>query len=358
MSSPWWRADDAFTVTGNPGTGWNRVEFVNRGHGYHAFDLVSVKAGVTAAQVQAAATPDSKIPKRLLRDDGVNPAVPVALGPGQKTTIVTQFEPGHFVIVSPIAAQTGGSQISKGAVSVLDIPNTASPLPEPGAGEPTVTIDDESITLPDTMSTRTGPRRDHQRGLDHPLVRTREDATWDVARRGCGVPGSALRRGQRVRSGHTSRGHRRRCRRTRAGNHRASRSGPHARSLRIRQHRRNGARRLLPRTARGVRCSVSLPAQRSARWRASAAWRRIRCRRHVGPAHRWVLRTKMTARCPRPGHLDKSRARGDAMGFTDRFSEAAQPLARAQLQSPTVPPVPTPALKGRAHERHGLRGLE
>jgi hypothetical protein len=144
--------DDAFTVTGSPGAGWNRVVFVNLGREYHAFELVSVKPGVTAARVQATATASSNIPKRLLRDDGVNPAVPVPLGPGQKTTIVTQLEPGHFVVVSPIAARAGGSQIARGAVGVIDVPNAASPLGEPDPKAPAIVIDDTSITMPETMA--------------------------------------------------------------------------------------------------------------------------------------------------------------------------------------------------------------
>lgn len=82
----------------------------------------------------------------------MNPAVPVALAPGQKTTIVTQFEPGHFVIVSPIAASTGGSQISKGAVTTLEVPNAASPVSEPDSDQSGIVIDDEAITVPATLS--------------------------------------------------------------------------------------------------------------------------------------------------------------------------------------------------------------
>ena len=222
-----------------------------------------------------------------------------------------------LVIVSPIAAQTGGSQISKGAVSVLDIPNTASPLPEPGpASRPS-----GSTTNQSRCPTRCRPGRSSSRSP----TRARPPAPFVLVKM---QPGTSL---------------------DEVAAYLDPLSVGGSVSLRATPGVIVGGVVGLEPATRCISIRSSRPVTTDTP--ASTAWRQTTTptdsagssmlREPSGSAVNALARECSVAsrplsqacrscssvgspneddeQCQRPGQIDKSRARGDAMGFTDRF---------------------------------------
>ncbi len=142
-----------YRLHGSPKSGWTQVNFVNAGVEMHMMAVVVLKPGVTAKQVKAAALAGddaafAKIAAPNADPNGVS-GLPDLLGPGQRTTTLSELPAGHYGIMCFVpAASDQQPHLAHGMVNVFDVAKGKSKLKPPTDGVIDVDLSDTSITFP------------------------------------------------------------------------------------------------------------------------------------------------------------------------------------------------------------------
>lgn len=141
-----------YQLKGSPKSGWTQIDFDNAGVEDHMLAMVQLKPGVTAKQLKAAALSNDNSAFTKVAAPGADPngvqGVPDLIGPGQKTTTVTQLPAGHYGIMCFVPAPDGKPHIAHGMVKVFDVAKGKSSLKPPTSGVTAVSISDTAITFP------------------------------------------------------------------------------------------------------------------------------------------------------------------------------------------------------------------
>ncbi len=134
---------------GSPKSGWTQITFQNGGTEYHMMAVLSLKKGVTVAQVKEAAVSSDRLG---VRHDRGRPrevsGTPDLLSPGAETTVITKLPAGHYAIACFIPAPDGAPHVAHGMVKIFDVGTAKSSLTPPTDGLVAVTVADDAITLP------------------------------------------------------------------------------------------------------------------------------------------------------------------------------------------------------------------
>ncbi len=142
-----------YKLSGSPKAGWTQINFDNSGVEDHMMAVVELKPGVTAKQLKAAALSNDqaafgKIAAPDADPNGVS-GTPDLVGPGQKTTTLTELTAGHYGIMCFVPAPADGTpHIAHGMVKVFDVAKAKSNLKPPTSGVTDVEISDSAITFP------------------------------------------------------------------------------------------------------------------------------------------------------------------------------------------------------------------
>lgn len=141
-----------YQLKGSPKSGWTQIDFDNAGVEDHMMAVVQLKPGVTVKQLKAAALSQDqnafeKIAAPNADPNGVS-GVPDLLGPGQKTSTISQLPAGHYGILCFVPAPDGKPHVAHGMVKTFDVAKSKSSLKPPTSGVTDATITDTSITFP------------------------------------------------------------------------------------------------------------------------------------------------------------------------------------------------------------------
>ena len=142
-----------YQLKGSLKSGWSQIDFQNAGVENHMLAVVQLKKGVTVKQLKAAATSSDNNAFTAIAAPGANPngvaGFPTVLGPGQKTSTMTQLKAGHYGIMCFIpAASDGKPHVAHGMLKVFDVSTAKSSLKPPTDGVADVTLSDTAITVP------------------------------------------------------------------------------------------------------------------------------------------------------------------------------------------------------------------
>jgi len=100
-----------YKLSGSPKAGWIQVNFDNAGVENHMMAVFELKPGVTAKQLKTAALSQDqsalgKIAAPNADPNGVS-GLPDLIGPGQKTTTLTELPAGHYGMLCFVPAPDG-----------------------------------------------------------------------------------------------------------------------------------------------------------------------------------------------------------------------------------------------------------
>lgn len=137
-----------YKLSGSPKAGYTQITFDNGGNEYHMMAVLSLKKGVTVAQVKKAAQSQDQSAFDPLAGKGQVFGAPDILSPGEKTTVITKLPAGHYALACFIPAPDGAPHIAHGMVKLLDVSTSKSNLTPPTDGLVAVTIADDAIALP------------------------------------------------------------------------------------------------------------------------------------------------------------------------------------------------------------------
>jgi hypothetical protein len=142
-----------YRLQGSPKAGWTQVDFDNVGVEMHMMAVVALKKGVTAKQLKAAALSNSDAAFAKIAAPGADPSgvsgLPDLIGPGQKTTTLSELPAGHYGIMCFVpAASDKQPHLAHGMVKVFDVAKGKSKLRPPTDGVIDVDLSDTSITFP------------------------------------------------------------------------------------------------------------------------------------------------------------------------------------------------------------------
>jgi len=141
-----------YKLSGSAKAGWTKINFDNAGVEDHMMAVVQLKPGVTVKQLKAAALSQDqsafeKIAAPKADPNGVS-GVPDLIGPGQKTSTITELPAGHYGILCFVPAPDGKSHVAHGMVKTFDVAKGKSSLKPPTSGVTDVSISDTAITFP------------------------------------------------------------------------------------------------------------------------------------------------------------------------------------------------------------------
>ena len=138
-----------YVLKGSPKAGWTQINFDNAGVENHMMVVFKLKKGVTPAQLKKAilSNDDAAFGKIAAGGDDVS-GTPALVGPGQKTTTLTELSAGHYGIVCFVPAPDGSPHAAHGMFKVFDVSSAKSSLKPPTDGVAEVTLSDTSITVP------------------------------------------------------------------------------------------------------------------------------------------------------------------------------------------------------------------
>jgi hypothetical protein len=141
-----------YKLSGSPKAGWIQVNFDNAGVENHMMAVFELKPGVTAKQLKTAALSQDqsalgKIAAPNADPNGVS-GLPDLIGPGQKTTTLTELPAGHYGMLCFVPAPDGKSHVEHGMIKTFDVTKSKSSLKPPTSGVTDVSISDSAITFP------------------------------------------------------------------------------------------------------------------------------------------------------------------------------------------------------------------
>ena len=176
----------AYTVKGNPHSGWVTIKFDNLGQENHMLAVVQVKPNVTAKQVKAAAisNDDAAFKKIAAGDPDRGFGTPQLIGPGESTQTISQLPAGRFALMCFVPAPDGSPHIAHGMVTTLDV-TTPKSSAKPPKTDLQVTLTDTGITVPDGDAPRQFTAKVTNTGTtphDFTLVRLEPGQTIDTVK--------------------------------------------------------------------------------------------------------------------------------------------------------------------------------
>jgi hypothetical protein len=137
-----------YKLSGSPKAGWTQINFQNDGTEYHMMAVLSLKKGVTLAQVKNALLSSNQSAGDAIAGKVQVSGAPDILSPGEKATVITKLPAGHYAMACFIPAPDGAPHIAHGMVKLFDVSTAKSSLAPPKDGLVAVTIADDAITLP------------------------------------------------------------------------------------------------------------------------------------------------------------------------------------------------------------------
>lgn len=138
-----------YVLKGSPKAGWVQINFDNSGVEDHMMVVVSLKKGTTQKQFATAMAAGDEAFTKIAGKPG-DPAMsgtPALVGPGQKTSVLTQLPAGTYGLACFVAAPDGKTHAEHGMMKVFNVTGKSS-LKPPTDGVQTVTLSDASITVP------------------------------------------------------------------------------------------------------------------------------------------------------------------------------------------------------------------
>jgi hypothetical protein len=137
-----------YVLKGSPKAGWTQIDFDNAGVEDHMMAVFKLKKGTTAAQLKKAllSSDQSALEKISASDAGVS-GTPGLLGPGQKTSVMTELTAGVYGLACFVPAPDGSPHVAHGMFKVFTVAGKSN-LKPPTDGVAEVTLHDGSITVP------------------------------------------------------------------------------------------------------------------------------------------------------------------------------------------------------------------
>jgi hypothetical protein len=139
-----------YQLKGSPKAGWTQINFDNAGVEDHMVAMFKLKKGTTSAQLKKAVTSDDQSAFDKIAAPGGDPFVsgaPAVVGPGQKTTTMTELPAGTYGLACFIPAPDGTPHVAHGMFKVFKVSGKSNLTP-PKDGVQDVTLTDTSIQVP------------------------------------------------------------------------------------------------------------------------------------------------------------------------------------------------------------------
>jgi hypothetical protein len=137
-----------YQLKGSPKAGWTQINFDNAGVEDHMMAVFRLKKGTTQAQFKKAlASQDGSGLEKISASDPNVSGTPGVIGPGQKTTVLTELTVGTYGLACFIPTTDGSPHIAHGMFKVFNVSGKSN-LKPPTDGVADVTINDTTITVP------------------------------------------------------------------------------------------------------------------------------------------------------------------------------------------------------------------
>jgi hypothetical protein len=137
-----------YVLKGSPKAGWTQINFDNAGVEDHMMAVFRLKKGTTNAQFKKAlASPDGSGLEKISASDPNVSGTPGVIGPGQKTTVLTELTAGTYGLACFIPTTDGTLHVEHGMFKTFNVSGKSN-LKPPTDGVFDVTIEDTSVTVP------------------------------------------------------------------------------------------------------------------------------------------------------------------------------------------------------------------
>ena len=136
-----------YQLKGSPKAGWTQINFDNSGVENHMMAFFKLKKGVTPAQLKKAILSNDDAEFGKIAAPGDVNGTPALVGPGQKTTTITQLAAGRYGIACFVPAPDGSPHAAHGMFKIFDVSGKSN-LKPPTDGVADVTLSDTTITVP------------------------------------------------------------------------------------------------------------------------------------------------------------------------------------------------------------------
>lgn len=140
-----------YQLKGSPKAGWTQINFDNTGVEDHMMAVMKLKKGTKAAQLKQAFTSNDESAFNDIADtskgDPTLPGTPGLLGPGQKTTTLTNIPAGTYGIACFVTAPDGSPHAAHGMYKIFTVKGKSTFKP-PTDGVADVSLSDTAITAP------------------------------------------------------------------------------------------------------------------------------------------------------------------------------------------------------------------
>ena len=139
-----------YVLKGSPKAGWTQMNFDNAGVEDHMMVGFKLKKGTTPAAFKKALLAQDDAAFKKIAAPGGDPSVsglPALVGPGQKTTALTNLSAGTYGIACFVTAPDGSPHAAHGMFKVFTVAGKSN-LKPPTDGVAEVTLSDTSITVP------------------------------------------------------------------------------------------------------------------------------------------------------------------------------------------------------------------
>ncbi|HEY3671760.1 MAG TPA: hypothetical protein VGN51_12570 [Acidimicrobiia bacterium] len=139
-----------YQLKGSPKAGWTQINFDNAGVENHMMAVFKLKKGTTPAAFKKALLASDQSAFEKIAAPGGDPNVggtPALVGPGQKTTTLTEVPAGTYGVACFLPAPDGSPHVSHGMFKIFTISGKSS-LKPPTDGVADVTLTDTAITVP------------------------------------------------------------------------------------------------------------------------------------------------------------------------------------------------------------------
>jgi hypothetical protein len=139
-----------YVLKGSPKAGWVQFEFDNVGVENHMMATFKLKKGTTPAQLKKALLSSDQNALEKIALPGGDPTLggtPALVGPGQKTTTLTQVPAGTYGIACFVPAPDGSPHAAHGMYKVFTVSGKSN-LKPPTDGVADVSLTDTTITVP------------------------------------------------------------------------------------------------------------------------------------------------------------------------------------------------------------------
>jgi hypothetical protein len=137
-----------YQLKGSPKAGWTQITFDNTGVEDHMIAMFKLKKGVTNAQLKKAILANDQAAIGKISAPGNVSGTPALVGPGQKTTTLSELPAGHYGMACFVPAPDGSPHAAHGMFKVFDVAAGKSTLKPPTDGVADVTLTDTGITTP------------------------------------------------------------------------------------------------------------------------------------------------------------------------------------------------------------------